>query len=151
MTSRKIMLKTTKVSEIMTTNLFTIEITDEIRKADEIMKREQIKHVPVVEGTKYIGIITNQRILEYTLRHLYDFNEDEKDFIETRILDFDNIIEKNLHLLYPEDSIMKVVELFTKYKSDVFPVVDWDKNLLGLITTTDILLFLNKVLQEEVA
>ncbi len=145
------MLKTTKVSEIMTTNLFTIEITDELRKADEIMKREQIKHVPVVEGTKYIGIITNQRILEYTLRHLYDFNEDEKDFIETRILDFDNIIEKNLHLLYPEDSIMKVVELFTKYKSDVLPVVDWEKNLLGLITTTDILLFLNKVLQEEVA
>jgi CBS domain-containing protein len=145
------MLKTTKVSEIMTTNLFTIEITDELRKADEIMKREQIKHVPVVEGTKYIGIITSHRILEYTLRHLYDFNEDEKDFIETRILDFDNIIEKNLHLLYPEDSIMKVIELFTKYKSDVLPVVDWDKNLLGLITTTDIFLFLNKVIQEEVA
>jgi CBS domain-containing protein len=145
------MLKTTKVSEIMTTNLFTIEITDELRKADEIMKREQIKHVPVVEGTKYIGIITSHRILEYTLRHLYDFNEDEKDFIETRILDFDNIIEKNIHLLYPEDSIMKVIELFTKYKSDVLPVVDWDKNLLGLITTTDIFLFLNKVIQEEVA
>lgn len=143
------MLKHTKVSEIMSKNLFTIEITDTLHNADEIMKRENVRYVPVLEGSKYIGIITKQRVMEYTLRHLYDFNEDVTEFVETQILDFENIIEKNLHLLYPEDSIQKVLELFAKYKYDVLPVVDWDKNLVGIVSTTDILLFINKYIQEE--
>jgi len=143
------MLKHTKVSEIMSKNLFTIEITDTLRHADEIMKRENVRYVPVLEGSKYIGIITSHRILEYTLRHLYDFNKDESEFVETQILDFENIIEKNLHLLYPEDSINKVLELFAKYRYDILPVVDWDKNLVGVVSTTDILLFINKYIQEE--
>ncbi len=143
------MLKQTKVSEIMSQNLFTIEITDTLRHADEIMKRENVRYVPVLEGSKYIGLITNHRIMEYTLRHLYDFNEDVNEFVETQILDFENIIEKNLHLLYPEDSIQKVLELFAKYRYEVLPVVDWDKNLVGIVSTTDILLFINKYIQEE--
>ncbi len=143
------MLKHTKVSEIMSKNLFTIEITDTLHNADEIMKRENVRYVPVLEGSKYIGLITKQRVMEYTLRHLYDFNEDVNEFVETQILDFENIIEKNLHLLYPEDSIQKVLELFAKYKYEVLPVVDWDKNLVGIVSTTDILLFINKYIQEE--
>jgi len=143
------MLKHTKVYEIMSKNLFTIEITDTLHNADEIMKRENVRYVPVLEGSKYIGLITKQRVMEYTLRHLYDFNEDVNEFVETQILDFENIIEKNLHLLYPEDSIQKVLELFAKHKYEVLPVVDWDKNLVGIVSTTDILLFINKYIQEE--
>jgi predicted transcriptional regulator len=127
------MLKNTKIEDIMSQNVFNVDITDSLSKADEIIRRENFHHIPVLDGTKYVGMLTKQKIGEYTLRHLYDFNESLE----------------NLHLLYPEDSIQKAVELFAKYQYDCLPVVDWDKNLLGILSTIDLLLFFNKKIKEE--
>ncbi len=143
------MLKNTKIEDIMSKNVFNVDITDSLSKADEIIRRENFRHIPVLEGTKYVGMLTKQKIGEYTLRHLYDFNESLENFIDTPIIDFENLIDKNLHLLYPEDSIQKAVELFAKYQYDCLPVVDWDKNLLGILSTIDLLLFFNKKIKEE--
>jgi CBS domain-containing protein len=108
-----------------------------------------VRHIPVVEGTKYVGMISKQKLFEYSLRHLYDFNESIENFIDTPIIDFENLLDKNLHLLYPEDSIQKAVELFTKYQYDCLPVVDWEKNLLGILSVVDLLLFFYKKIKEE--
>jgi len=143
------MLKNTKINEIMSQNIFKVDINDTISMADEIIRRENVRHIPVVEGTKYVGMISKQKLFEYSLRHLYDFNESIENFIDTPIIDFENLLDKNLHLLYPEDSIQKAVELFTKYQYDCLPVVDWEKNLLGILSVVDLLLFFYKKIKEE--
>jgi CBS domain-containing membrane protein len=140
----------TKVSEIMTKGVFAVKLDDTIRKADEIMRVEKVRHVPVLDGTKFFGLITERSLMEFTLKKLYDYEDEFGEDGYNLISDFQDIQTKDYHIIYPEDSVKKAVELMAKKKYECLPVVDWDNNLIGILTFTDILLFINKKLSEEI-
>jgi CBS domain-containing protein len=137
-----------RISEIMTTNVFTVNIEDTVRDVENIMKTEKVGHVPVLEGTKVVGMICEDRIKEYSLRQIYDGEQNYGELGFNQITDFEKIMMNVTHVIYPEDSVAKAVKMFAKYKLECLPVVDWEMNLVGIITTTDLLLFFNKFLEE---
>ncbi|MFA6570908.1 MAG: CBS domain-containing protein [Bacteroidota bacterium] len=143
------MPKNATIGEIMTKDVFTVELEDLVRKADEIMRIQKIRHVPVVDNKKIIGLITDRGLIEYTLRRIYDYEDNVEDSGKNKIMDFESIMNKEVQLIYPEDTVQKAVQLMVKKKIDCLLVVDWDKNLIGIITTYDILLFFNKKMSEE--
>jgi CBS domain-containing membrane protein len=136
----------TKLEDIMTKGVFTVSLYDTVNDADRIMREEKVRHVPVLDGNKFIGLITERTLNEYTLRQIYDFDDNVEDSGKNKIFDFQQVMAKDVHVVYPEDSVKKAVELMVKKKIDCLPVVDWDNNLLGILTIYDILLFLNKKL-----
>lgn len=137
-----------RVSEIMTTNVFTVNIEDTIHDAEELMKLERIRHVPVLEGRKVIGVITDTKIREYSLRNIYDSGQTYGENGFNKIVDYVKIMDPITHVVYPEDSVVKAVSLMAKHKLDCLPVVDWEMNLVGIITHTDVMLFTNALLIE---
>ena len=139
----------TKIEDIMNKGVFTVTINDTLKKADELMRDEKIKHLPVLEGTKYVGIINERSIVEYSLRQLYDFEDNMGEGAHNAITDFERLITKQEYVLYPEDSVRKAVKMMTKYKLECMPVVDWKMNLLGIITTTDIMLFIHNLMEKS--
>jgi predicted transcriptional regulator len=60
----------TKIEQIMTKGVFSVDIDDTIHKADEIIKNEGVRHVPVTEEGKFIGLITERTLMEYSLKQL---------------------------------------------------------------------------------
>ena len=48
----------TKVSDIMTTNVYCCDCNADVTEAEKIMANEQIRRVPVVENGKIVGILT---------------------------------------------------------------------------------------------
>ncbi len=51
--------KTTPVSEIMTTNVYTCGYEEDITKAQDTMSRNQIRRIPIVDNqNKMVGILT---------------------------------------------------------------------------------------------
>lgn len=138
----------TRIEKIMSSGVFTVNIDDVVQKADEIMRNENVRHVPVVDGGKYVGLITERSLMEYTLRQLYEFDLSREEIAQNRILDFQNIMTKQHQVIYPEDSIQKAVKLMAKYKYDCLPVVDWSNNLVGIITSIDIMLFIHNKLTD---
>lgn len=145
------MNKPITIGELMTKDVFTVTLEDTVRKADLLMREENIRHLPVVENGKLIGLITERTIMEYTLRRLYDFEDNLDELAFNTIGDFKEIMLKNVKVIFPEDSLLKAVELMTKYKIDCLPVVDWQNNLVGIITSYDVLLYIRKKLLEELA
>lgn len=143
------MAATTKISELMTKGVFSVTYEDTIHKAHEIMMDEKVRHVPVTDNGKYIGMITEGKIVEYSLRKLYEYDDAYGAEGYNKISDFENIMDKSLPYIYPEDSVAKALELMMKKKIDCLPVVDWKINLLGLLTSTDLLLFFHKKILEE--
>jgi CBS domain-containing membrane protein len=140
------MLTATKIEEIMTKNVFTIGLDDTVHNADELMKRENLRFLPVLDGKKLIGLITERTIMEFTLRKLYDFDDEFGEEGHNKITDFRTIMVKDVIFIYPEDSVRKAVEKMAKKKVDCLPVVDWENNLVGIVTSTDIYLYiLNKI------
>ncbi len=135
----------TRIIEIMTKDVYTVSVDDTIKKADEIMREENVRHVPVLDGKKLVGLITERSVMEYTLRKIYEFDDGYEGQTLNQIIDYKNIISKPEKVLFPEDSLKKAIELFVKYKIDCLPVVDWDNNLVGIVTSVDILLFINNI------
>lgn len=61
--ARKVVLqgkasRETKVAEIMTTNVFTVTPEDTIEKCMAIMTDKHIRHLPVVENEKVLGMVS---------------------------------------------------------------------------------------------
>jgi acetoin utilization protein AcuB len=134
----------TKVEDLMAKEVITVNLEDTIKKADDLMHQENIKQIPVIDEGKLIGVITERNIMEYTLKKLYDADDDFGDDGYNNIIDFEKIMSKNVNLIYPEDSIKKAVEIMVKKKVDFLPVVDWENNLVGMITSHDVLMFFHK-------
>ena len=140
----------TTIQTIMPKGVFTVEFNDTIHKADMLMRTENVRHIPVLNDGKYIGMVTERKIIEYNLKHLYDYDENDEVSGGMLISDFENIMRKDFPMVYPEDSVLKATELMAKKKIDVLPVVDWDKNFIGIITSIDLLLFFHKKTKEEI-
>ncbi len=138
----------TKVSEIMSKHVFYVDVEDTVRKAEDIMKDEQVNQLPVLEGAKIIGMITDRKVMEYTLREIYDSGQTYGEAGFNKIIDYEKIMLPITHVVYPEDSIAKAIKLMAKYKLNCVPVVDWEMNLIGLLTYTDVLLFMHNYLSE---
>jgi CBS domain-containing protein len=70
--SRKVILKgkhspTTKVSEIMSTELPHVKPSDSIEHCMELMSSENIRYVPVFENNKLSGIISMSDVVKQTI------------------------------------------------------------------------------------
>lgn len=136
------------VKEIMSEDILTVDIYDTVQKAEQLMVEENYRHIAVLENGKIAGIITLKKIMEYKLRELYESGE--AFFMEDKILDFEKILKREPSILYPDDSLEKAVNMMLKKRIDYIPVVDWEKNILGSLSFTDILLFVNTQIQEGV-
>lgn len=138
------MPKLEKIESIMTKGAFTVDFDDSLKKVDDIMKEENVFQVPVLDNGKLIGIITEKTLREYTLRQIYEEHSNEDEIAYNKISDFQNLFEKNVYVIYPEDSVSKAIDIMSKKRVDFLPVVDWDNNLLGFITIYDILIYIKK-------
>ena len=46
------------VTHIMTSQVYTVERDTSLNDVETLMKRKHIRHLPVVEGTEVVGIIS---------------------------------------------------------------------------------------------
>jgi IMP dehydrogenase len=94
-----------------------------IQDADALMGKYRISGVPIVVGTKLVGIITNRDI-----RFERDYSRKIKD-----------VMTKNNLVTAPVGTtIVDAEQILRKYKIEKLPLVDDDFNLKGLITIKDI-------------
>lgn len=124
------------VSRIMTTNLVTVGPNDRITKVKEIFDQKKIHHIPVVDGTKMVGIISKQDFLYY----LHGFTETGV-VMGIKALESatcDKIMTTGLAKLEPTSRINVALEVFKENLFHALPVVEGE-DLVGIITTYDII------------
>lgn len=105
------------------TDPFYLSPQDKIRDAVEIMEHYHISGVPVTEGTRLVGIITNRDIR---------FETDMKRLIG------DVMTSEGLVTAPVGTTMEEALQILRKYKIEKLPLVDEDFNLKGLITIKDI-------------
>lgn len=67
-----------------------------------------------------------------------DLIQYDKDKIVLSLIDLKKIIEKDLLTIRPDDTLEDLVKLVMKSKRNIFPVVDEEKALQGIVTLDDI-------------
>lgn len=74
--NRKIDFASVTVGEVMTKNILTIDIHDTIQSAMDIMFSKSIRHLPVMDGEKIMGMITIRDLI----RSIRKADDDEKRY-----------------------------------------------------------------------
>ena len=112
-----------------------IVATPEISLDDawSIMERERVRHLPVVRNVGLLGMLSDRDIL---LR-----SELREDQIVTPGL-VGEAMTPAPYVCGPDTDVVDLVRVMTEKQIDAVPVVDAATTLIGLVTSTDIMLLL---------
>ncbi len=114
------------VSEVMTPNPRTLELSDSIRDAATIMRDEDTGAVPVVEEGRVVGMITDRDIV---IRAIADGDYDAT---------IDDIVTDDVVTCTPDMSTADAAQLMSEHQIRRLPVVDADLNLVGILSIGDL-------------
>ncbi|MBT5231490.1 MAG: CBS domain-containing protein [Methylococcales bacterium] len=125
------------IDEIMTTDVFTLYQSDNLFEARQLMEKEKIRHLPILNSAdQFVGLITNRDILAAAVSVLADMTEREKIDIESSI-QIQDIMSKDIFVANENVEIMEASQHLVDHKHGCLPVVNGTKNLVGIITETD--------------
>lgn len=122
------------VSEVMSTQVTTLDVSASIAMAKEIMKEEDIRHIPIVNEQQYpIGIITQRDILKAQSSKL---PHDKAEDIDESQVSVSDIMTQKVAYTYPEEPLRSAGLKIQKHRFGCLPVMQNDQ-LVGIITDTD--------------
>lgn len=126
------------LADIMTRDVATLLEEEDLSLIGEGMERFRFRHIPVVDGRKLVGVITQTDILRISTSSLA--SAWSKKFADVRTNHFvHEVMTKNVVTAGPDMSIPTAARLMHEKRVGCLPVVDSEDNLLGIVTTTDFL------------
>ena len=127
------------VKTLMTTNLITVAPEDKLTVVKEIFEKNKIHHIPVVHGKEMIGLISKTDFV-YFMRG-FNRSEEDKFVNEARLRAYkaEDIMTKGLAKLNPNARINVALEIFMENRFHAVPVVEENGELVGIVTTFDII------------
>lgn len=133
------------VSEIMTKEVVTLQEEQSLREALGMLQRHRIRHVPVVSGTRLIGIVTDRDLKRATPSLLSGIDQEAFDRVlnETRV---GQIMTRNPYTVTPSMSLKDAAKILIDQRFGALPVIEGGK-LIGIITETDLLKALHDMLE----
>ena len=105
------------VSHIMSTETVTAHIAQKPSEVYRLLTENSIHHVPVVNGKKLVGMISSQ-------------------------FSIDKIMSTDLNTIKADDAIRSAAEKLSEGGHHSLAVVDNDGDLVGIVTTTDLVKYL---------
>ncbi|MCL1814573.1 MAG: CBS domain-containing protein [Treponema sp.] len=126
-----------KVKDVMTTAVICGKKKDTLRHIQAIMRENRITGVPVTEENKLIGIISIDDIVK-ALDHGYINGTVEEK------------MTRNLIVLNADMPLSFAISSLNKYRYGRFPVVNKQHELVGILTSTDVIRALLVEMNREV-
>ena len=129
------------VSTIMTKEVVKLNITDDLTKAEKLFKQHKIRHIPVVNGNKVIGILSYTDLLRISFVDAVDDDAEIVDATVYNLFTVEQVMAKKLITITPETTIKETAEILSKKEFHALPVCEGDL-LVGIVTTTDLIKYL---------
>ncbi len=125
------------VGKRMSRNLFTVTPETSILKAKNLLKEHHVDQLPVVDGKKLVGIITDRDIRDNSPSPATTLSIHELNYLLSEIK-VEKVMTKKVFTATPGTAIEEAARLINEMHVNSLPVVAGDE-LVGLITTCDLL------------
>jgi acetoin utilization protein AcuB len=110
--------------ELINNTIPRLDLQDSVSKALQLITDFRVSHLPVASEEKYLGLISEEDLLDAENEKLTILTLQES-FIQAAV-------GENQHFL-------NAVSCSNQYETTVVPVINESRDLLGVITTTDLL------------
>lgn len=135
------------VADIMTPNPVTVTPRNAIRTAVNLMREGGFRRLPVVDRGRLVGIITD-RDLRRAANSPFVVREQWYDNFILDHIEVGSCMTPNPITIEPGKSIVEAAQVMRNHKIGGLPVVA-DGQLVGIVTDTDLLDFLIKLLEPD--
>ena len=127
-----------RVITFMQTEFVTLQPTDRLDFADDVMKLGQIRHMPVVEANRVVGVVSQRDLLAASLSRAMEIDpKDHRSFL--RSVEISEVMSDRVITIEPTSTVGEAARLMIRHKIGCLPVVDSLGSPVGLITETDLL------------
>jgi CBS domain-containing protein len=116
------------VRELMSSNPRSIESDQPVVEAAKIMRDEDVGLVPVVEGERLIGTVTDRDIAIRVIA-------EQKDPSSVRVQE---IASTDLVTVDPQQDLDEALRLMARHQVRRLPVVEEDGRLVGVVAQADV-------------
>lgn len=127
-----------RVKDIMTRKVAVLHEEENLELADYAMKTFHFRHIPVVEGNKLVGLITERDILRASISSLDEDYELRNDNLK-RYRFVREMMTLVVHTVRPETPLFEAASLLQEKKVGCLPVTEDDDTLVGIVTHSDFL------------
>ncbi len=148
-----------KVRDIMNVKPITIQADDPVSEASRKLKENKISGMPVLDGEKLVGIISESDLLrllsveeesgslwlpspfevfEVPFRDLLRWERMRASMETIPEKKVSDVMKRNLHEIGPDDSIEEAANIMTRHRINRLPVVE-DGKIIGIVTRGDII------------
>jgi CBS domain-containing protein len=140
-------MEKTRVRDIMTSPAIVVAPDTTVPAANALMRQHRIRHLPVVENGRLVGIISQGDLRQASTTAAINADLYEINFMLSR-LTVGKIMARKVFTVTPEAFVMHAAELMTENKIAGLPVVDEDGSVIGIVTESDLLKMLVRKLRQ---
>ena len=116
------------IRDVMTANPETVSERDSLLQAARIMRDQDTGVVPVVDGRKIIGLVTDRDIVVRAIA-------DGKDVSNVRV---NEVMTKQVRTVNEDSSVDEVLNLMSGAEIRRVPVVNQSNELVGIVSIGDL-------------
>ena len=130
------------VEDLMQKKVFTVEPEDLVDRVFFLIHYEKIRHLPVVEKGRVVGIISDRDLYKALgprnrPRSVVQQKEGSELYVVPRKVR--TIMHRGVETITPDARASRAASIMAEKKIGALPVVDESDKLIGIITGTDIL------------
>jgi CBS domain-containing protein len=124
------------VSEIMSTEVISVEETATLVNLLESMRALRFRHLPVTDDDRLIGLISERDLLGVSASSLLPHGaQQDRSLLERfRVRD---VMVRDVITVTPETPITVAARLLLDKRIGCLPVVNAQQELVGIVTSTD--------------
>ena len=126
------------VKDVMNTDVVTLERNDKLSPAEQLMRQNRIRHIPILdEDGKLSGIITKTDLFRGALLRSLGYGTHAEDKL-LNMMAIKEVMSEQLYTTTPDTPLSKAAAIMLEHRVGCLPVVD-DGELVGILTEGDFL------------
>ena len=131
------------VREIMMRSPVTLKPDDALTLASDVISLGRIRHIPVVEGGRLVGLLSERDLIGAAATEIFRLKQKQKSALLKSVL-IKDVMKKKVITVAPDTKIKDAAHVMADKKIGCVPVVS-EGALVGLVTTTDILRYVERL------
>jgi len=136
------MKKNEAISKIMSSEVVTVHQSQKLSDVRHIICESNIHHVPVVNGNTLVGLISYTDLMKLNVV-ISGADERTIDAIVDQQFTIEEVMVTELTALTDTDTIRQATKILAEGTFHSLPVIDKQKQLVGIVTMTDLIRYLN--------
>jgi CBS domain-containing membrane protein len=141
------MIDNIKVREIMTAEVISVHDNENMSAVAKIFRENPIHHVPVLKGRKPVGMISTHDIFKL----IFDFDSTDTRMLDTLLdhtYNISDVMTDKLVIFGEEETVKDAAKILSDGSLHSIMVVNAKGDITGIVTTTDLVRFLYKNIEE---